>query len=282
MKILTVIAISSGLFLIGCTPVTYDAYNTYPKKRACNGAVDTDSNTKDTSNGYIIGIEKRKVREVSDISKEACLYRKGHNKETDLLEGNAYSCVYNHKYKDDLDGRNNLDKYYLKKLSNEKVMLVTHIFDTNVAKPAIYNPYECGQTPRLNFNEGYTQLTESFSKHLKNNLEKGGYTHVFVVMMGWHNDQEVSLQRVNKIVSNLKKIREDKKGPKFKPLTIAVTWPSSWFSASSKFMDALGHLPSYTNKTNDADELGFTLLNTLINQVIPRAMGEIPLKLSWS
>jgi hypothetical protein len=89
------------------------------------------------------------------------------------------------------------------------------------------------------------QLTEAHD-------EGQPYTHVVVGTMGWNTAQEKAIRNLNSIFGNI--LISQRNG--FKPLYIAVTWPSEW------------NVPmvSLTNKANDADEIGFVWANALINR----------------
>jgi hypothetical protein len=78
------------------------------------------------------------------------------------------------------------------------------------------------------------------------------YTHVIVATMGWNTAQEKAIRNLNSIFGNI--LISQSNG--FKPLYIAVTWPSEWSTP----------LVSLGNKANDADEIGFVWANALINR----------------
>lgn len=56
---------------------------------------------------------------------------------------------------------------------------------------------------------------------------------------------------------------------------IALTWPSAWATASdSGIRRTLGHILSYPNKANDADEIGYTWVNWMVNHKLPVAIAS--------
>jgi len=87
--------------------------------------------------------------------------------------------------------------------------------------------------------------------------------------MGWNNDQVESIQRYNKIIKNLKESAKHH-NQDFKPLVIGLSWPSVWGNSTVPVWRQLLHLFSYGNKANDADEIGYTYGNYIINKIIPR------------
>jgi hypothetical protein len=70
--------------------------------------------------------------------------------------------------------------------------------------------------------------------------------------MGWNTAQEKAIRNLNSIFGNIL----ISQGNGFKPLYIAVTWPSEWNVPMVSLM----------NKANDADEIGFVWANALINK----------------
>ena len=123
-------------------------------------------------------------------------------------------------------------------------------------------------------------------KALENNLVqdlKGArYTHVLIVVMGWNTAQDEAIRNINDITGNMmaaaQEARESSLMPlatspralnisdsRFRPLVIGVTWPSFWSNSFTNFF-------SYGNKANDADEIGLSWLNKLMNETVPNAL----------
>ncbi|WP_252091564.1 alpha/beta hydrolase [Pseudomonas sp. MWU13-3659] len=147
------------------------------------------------------------------------------------------------------------------------------------------------------------QALELLEHNLTEDLGGSRYTHVVVVVMGWNTAQDEAIRNINDITGNLmaaayevgqaqKQTHDQAKAlqslqvykpsdeeaiatrPKtdvldttrFRPLVIGVTWPSFWSNSFTNFF-------SYGNKANDADEIGLTWLNMLINQTVPNALA---------
>jgi hypothetical protein len=94
------------------------------------------------------------------------------------------------------------------------------------------------------------------------------YTHLLVGAMGWDNDQEESVRRYNALLSSLLEAARRDPAPDmgFRPLLIGVTWPSVWGWASWFDLGQLVYkLFGYGIKADDADEIGYTLANYLLN-----------------
>ncbi|WP_442964133.1 alpha/beta hydrolase [Pseudomonas sp. NMI760_13] len=143
----------------------------------------------------------------------------------------------------------------------------------------------------------------SLEQNLTRDLTGSRYTHVVVVVMGWNTAQDEAIRNINDITGNLMaaayEVGQAQKAPlnqakalqsnqifqptgekgiyttpktdvldtaRFRPLVIGVTWPSFWSNSVTNFF-------SYGNKANDADEIGLTWLNMLVNQSVPNALA---------
>lgn len=130
------------------------------------------------------------------------------------------------------------------------------------------------------YEDGVGALNRLYS-NVTTDLATGNFSHVVVVVMGWNTTQNEALRNVNDIVGNLITASQECVGTEtvdgalrcvpatgqlsFRPLVVAVTWPSLW---SNEWWNAF----SYGNKANDADELGISWLNVLTNYVLPAAV----------
>ncbi|QVM93995.1 alpha/beta hydrolase [Pseudomonas entomophila] len=147
------------------------------------------------------------------------------------------------------------------------------------------------------------QALKSLEQNLTRDLTGSRYTHVIVVVMGWNTAQDEAIRNINDITGNLMaaayEVGQAQKSPlnrakavrsnqvfqptaekgiyttpktdvldttRFRPLVIGVTWPSFWSNSFTNFF-------SYGNKANDADEIGLTWLNMLVNQTVPNALA---------
>lgn len=96
------------------------------------------------------------------------------------------------------------------------------------------------------------------------------FTHLMVLSMGWNNDQFEALERYNAIYQHSTRSARAK-GTFFNPLVIGITWPSVWGGRSpSDLANRILHLGSYTTKAMDADEIGFGIVNHIVNAMLPR------------
>lgn len=106
-------------------------------------------------------------------------------------------------------------------------------------------------------------------------LGGNGYTHVLLLVMGWNTAQDEAVRNFNDIVGNILEAARETlparsqgtESAPFRPLVIGVTWPSYWSTG-------LLNMLSYTNKAHDADELGISWLNLLLNEILPAAIGD--------
>ncbi|MCU8819163.1 MULTISPECIES: alpha/beta hydrolase [Klebsiella] len=137
--------------------------------------------------------------------------------------------------------------------------------------------------------------------NLKHDLKTGSYSHILIIVMGWNTSQSEAVRNFNDIAGNiitasLEQVKKNKVnhsakpntmvvprslaiGPResqdnsiFRPLIIGITWPSYWSTGQLNVI-------SYTDKANDADELGIIWLNKIINNIIPESLSESGVKL---
>ncbi len=86
------------------------------------------------------------------------------------------------------------------------------------------------------------------------------YSHVIVATMGWNTPQEKAIRNINSIFGNILEAADSR----FKPLFIAITWPSSWSVPGV----------SLKNKADDADEIGYVWANALLNRHLSSLRSE--------
>ena len=154
-----------------------------------------------------------------------------------------------------------------------KVMIVSHIIESKEGKRKdIYNPFISNKSPQIGYEQGYIEL-DKLRNVIKSNLIDGAYTHLVFISMGWHNDQYLSIERYNKIVTAIK---QNDRNSIFNPYIVAITWPSSWYSnAKLSALEKVGHIASYKNKCDDADEIGFTISNYLLHNIILSTVHDV-------
>lgn len=176
------------------------------------------------------------------------------------------------------------NKKFKKVTDDKKPMLVTHITKNDInGHSFIFNPYKNNEDPELSYERGYEALRDLqkdiVCQILKANTTGKPYSHLFIMSMGWNNDQTESINRFNTVVGNIHSVANDNKNKHFNPLTIGITWPSVWKSLAKSWFQrvVVGHLGSYFNKSNDSDELGYTILNWFINKQLPQIKAECDL-----
>jgi hypothetical protein len=215
------------------------------------------------ADGYIIGIEKYNRKQIGAPEPvDSTRFRKLPNPEKDEL----------------VSERN---KEFTKAIDDPKSMVVTHITSYFSERSYIYNAYSDSLEGKINYEKGYIGLA-NFQLDLQKQIlsatdQNAPYSHIFIMNMGWNNDQFVSIYRYNKIIHNLFKVAKAKGDITFRPLFIGITWPSAWFTIEDSWLKkkVIGHLGSYTNKSNDADEVGYTIANWIINHQLPRIRENV-------
>lgn len=149
------------------------------------------------------------------------------------------------------------------------------VYSLYQTEPSVASPFRlCDERrkSKADSNQVYTggwRALENLREQLKSDLAKQHPTHIIVLTMGWNTAQEEAIRNFNAIVTQLKiasaKKEENQPVPEFRPLFIGVTWASEWASDTFGFLYRLGSL---ANKATDADEVGFTWLGAVINNVI--------------
>lgn len=162
-----------------------------------------------------------------------------------------------------------------------KVMLASQItksvsFEGNHYTQYLHNAYGNNLQGQYHFEESFSKVDAMFADmalQLKSAHDAAKpFTHILVMSMGWNNDQVESLYRYNTILKNLQQEALANKQP-FKPMVVCFTWPSVWGGVTdSIFLRTLKHLFSYVNKSDDADEVGFTWGNWVVNKKIPETL----------
>lgn len=131
--------------------------------------------------------------------------------------------------------------------------------------PSVPNSYA-----RRGWDAVKTELLQAVRSEIKIASDNVPYTHLIIASMGWDNDQIESMRNYNAIIGNLLAAaqRAGGSGPRFKPLLIGITWPSVWGWPSWFDLGALFYkLFSYGVKADDADEIGLTIANWLVNEL---------------
>ncbi len=258
MKISKLISLPLVVILSGCSSTDIQTTRAYQE-------IGRSEHFDLKESGYIVGFEKITKKNLKGLNGDNDEYTYNYTG----LKGDSET----------IDKQNSKFKGVTE--NQEKVMLATQVTTKFSSTKFLFNSYKKNLNGDYDYNSTYEALN-LLSKDLKNQLDSANddgvpYSHILVMSMGWNNDQVDSLWRYNLITENLKAV--DKEGKYYKPLIIGITWPSVWNSVSnSNFLKSIWHLSSYSNKANDADELGFTLVNYLINHEIPEAIRESKLE----
>lgn len=135
------------------------------------------------------------------------------------------------------------------------------------------------------YHEGWRALRGDLKRSMLTGLEEARdegrpYTHLIVGAMGWDNNQVESVRRYNALLGNtIAEARKsgDEAGLAFNPLFIGITWPSVW--SVDGFFDIAklaAKLVGYPTKADDADEIGYTYANWLVNDLAMHAKASNP------
>lgn len=223
------------------------------KKWVFHRLSDRDKGTTLAFPGYIVGIEKSKRKNI------------GAPKKKELREKNALKQF-------GFNGANSWDSIPRRKrviLNDPKSMFLSSIHQfTSEEKPldriaisTLYDAYDTLQLTKADmaYELGFKVL-DDFKTMLTEHLKKQDITHVFLFSMGWNSDQQEAIRNFNSLFSKIAS-QANESNKVFRPLFIGITWPSMWNTKVT-------NITSFFNKTNDADEIGMTWANYLLNRVI--------------
>lgn len=141
-----------------------------------------------------------------------------------------------------------------------------------------------GNSPELKSNAFYANgevAIRALARAAALDLKNDGYTHILILVMGWNTAQDEAVRNFNDLAGNLLEAARESEAAKsggtgerespFRPLVIGVSWPSYW-------TEGITNAFSYPNKARDADEIGITWLNLLVNRELPDAMAAAGVK----
>lgn len=278
--VLTAVLLSLLLFYAGCTTENHNIYkNSKVQTYLPYSDLARISHLSLDNDGYIIGIEKRKREFLGGVPERHYPDRFSPIPVPEE-EGAA---------KKRIQIKN---KYFSKCTRYDSVMLVTHIaryfekqdcndrYNTFKKPYFLYNAYDVYKDDSLNYENGYEgldNLKEKLVADLKLKIqEKRPYSHIIVFSMGWNNNQQESIYRYNTILNNVKMVADKENDGYFKPLVIGFTWPSVWFGIENNWLKKnTSFLFSYFTKQDDADEIGCTVANWVVHNVVLAAKEEI-------
>jgi hypothetical protein len=245
--------------------------------------------------GFLIGIEKTDRTKIGFISQKK-------------IKALGLDAVFDESGLQSMSGRDKENHRIYKILNDGKRTFVSHIIeytlDNQAALPRIkaenpiFNAYTDSDvinqtaTPKtLNVNtisgrrifdvsrkSITSKLYEQLSNRIQNPQNNKPYTHILVYSMGWNTGQKESIENFNSLVGYLLDSVNNNSDVDFNPLFIGLTWPSTW-SFGSGNISRLKRALSVLNKGNDADEIGLTWANFLINESLQKIKSQNNLKI---
>lgn len=255
----TVLNLLVLILLCGCSSTKFlDARETEfgtkgAKKWVFHRLSDRDKGTPLAFPGYIIGIEKAFRSKIGAPSKQDIHHNNGLEK-FGFNESNVWKSIPKRKRR---------------VLDDKKPMFVSSIYkfehqNTSIHKIEALPLYDAYDTKFLvkatdAYDQSFKEL-DTFKTELATNIADNKITHVFLFSMGWNSDQQEAIRNFNSLFLKILDNAENS-GKEFRPLFIGLTWPSKW-------SDGFSNVFSFFNKTNDADEIGMTWGNYLLNKVI--------------
>ena len=124
-------------------------------------------------------------------------------------------------------------------------------------------------------NQSASKLLGEFANDLVDRLNTAAsnapYTHLIVLSTGWNTpvwESQANYADWQRVIQHA--MAKDWPATPFRPLYIGFAWPSSW----NMRVNAL----SFVNKARDADEIGLTWANLVVNRVIPEVLARVTVK----
>jgi hypothetical protein len=154
-------------------------------------------------------------------------------------------------------------KQTLQILNAKSFITLTHSFSFfDGQKETLYNIYDKQFPASYNLYDSSKISLDRVELLLKSRLQTGKYTHIVLMSTGWNNEQEKSIFHYNNWLTSIKAAVDSNE--QFRPLYVALTWPS--FRASRFQKNYTG--VDYFQSQNNSDEIGMTHMNYLIWQVL--------------
>jgi hypothetical protein len=168
-------------------------------------------------------------------------------------------------------------------LDDAKVGWLTHVVRLTSSGTAclLYSVYDTGPDAcELNDSvlaqpagaawEGMERLAAAVRRDIRAaDGQRAPVTHLVLVATGWNTFQQESARNFTDWAASLKQAG----GPNFNPILIGISWQSTWGSMDGAAGSVLSLL-SFANKSNDADEVGFTWANQLLNRYLVPIASE--------
>lgn len=237
----------------------------------------------DFQDGYLIAIEKRNKtgdNSITNYNNQVCFTG---NTTSDKDDSDGYQTRFQLR-QDNHNALKPRNKHFKMVMCNQgKIMAPTHITAHFGGIKYLHNAYNNSISGKYDYEEGFkglTKLKSDLSKRLACESKEGNctpkYSHILVMSMGWNNDQLESVYRYNLIKKNLLKVSKKEHNENFNPLIIGFSWPSVWGALEdNKLKKKFNHLISYFTKADDADEIGYSYANLLINKLLPEVVGNL-------
>jgi len=164
-----------------------------------------------------------------------------------------------------------LTKLWVSRLDDATQMLVTHVLRIDAEGrceeivASSYRRTSCHSNaddlghPNASVANTWKVLEEELPTKISEQVSRSGATHIIVLATGWRVDQGEAIRWM----AQWRKGLTAHAGEDFRPLFVAITWPSHRWDG----------LLSFRNKAHDSDEVGLTWANVLVNRTLPKVEG---------
>ncbi|MCH9646641.1 MAG: hypothetical protein K0U98_00305 [Deltaproteobacteria bacterium] len=140
-------------------------------------------------------------------------------------------------------------------------------------------PTSRGSTPEFSCEEtvydNSWRALEKLQSFLSQLVDQQEFTHILLISKGWNTQQGKSVEAYREL-PQLIGLEASKENRRFHPLVVGITWHSGWVWGVSEIpiLKVVPNVASYGNKAKDADEIGVTWANALLNRVLLTVAGR--------
>ena len=214
---------------------------------------------------YFIGVEKIGGNGFRHVEKFSC---KGSHVDIDNMRKTAWSGI------NETVSRK-AEAAICQVLDDPKPMMITHIARTPGIVSGVYSPpctifsvygrsNSCSEPITTGDDASYdydsvVSILSEVRRDIETSVARSRPTHILVMSTGWNTQQDESLLNYLDWLGTIQNAANER-NESFRPLVVAFTWRSEWKS----WRRSLG----VVNKGNDADEIGMTWANMIINDVV--------------
>lgn len=146
---------------------------------------------------------------------------------------------------------------------DQQVCFVFNVYGDDGVTPWCNNSLHPVEIDKPAWSSKAWKALDRLGAEIKATAQRENATHIILLATGWATVEYESFLDFSHWMTSL---RNDFAGKEFRPIYIGIAWESGF--------PALSDTASFTTKGNDADEIGFTWVNYLLNDVLNPIAAE--------